>query len=146
MLLSRAIKFEISIFFGIPTDFKVSHSSFGFPIYSEILSPKIACFYAVINFNVFYFAFLYRYLSIWSLDFLNVLKSLSLVFIFFKTSPSWYLVWLFWPNMVQYCQWLSKCFFFWINLNIPHLRDEIVRCLGNWVCWGHFCKHQQCTF
>ena len=35
-----------------------------------------------------YFAFLYNSLSIWNLDFANLLKSLSLVFIFSKTSPS----------------------------------------------------------
>ena len=53
-----------------------------------VYHKKTALFYAVINFNVFYIAYLYSSLSIWSLDFLNLLKSLSLVFIFCKTSPS----------------------------------------------------------
>ena len=89
LLLSTALKFEISVFCGMLRDFKVSHSSFGFPIFSESLSSKNArFFFTVINFNVLYFAFLYSSLSIWSLDFLNFLKSLSLVFIFSKTSLS----------------------------------------------------------
>ena len=94
MLFSTALKFEIIVFFGMPRYFKVSHISFGFQIYSESLSSKNACFFAVINFNVLYFAFLYSSLSIWSLDFLNLLKSLSPVFIFSKTSTSNHL-WVF---------------------------------------------------
>ena len=94
LLLSTALKFEISVFCGMPRDFKVSHSSFGFPIFSESLSSKNARFFAAINFNVLYFAFLYSSLSIWSLDFLNFLKSLSLVFKFSKTSLSNYF-WVF---------------------------------------------------
>ena len=57
MLLSTALKFEISVFCGMPRDFKVSHSSFAFPIFSESLSSKTARFFAAINFNVLYFAF-----------------------------------------------------------------------------------------
>ena len=45
LLLSTALKFEISVFFGIPRNFKVSHSSFGFPIHSESLSSKNAIFF-----------------------------------------------------------------------------------------------------
>ena len=45
-------------------------------------------FFCCNYFNVLYFAFLYNSLSIWSLGFLFFLKSLSLVFIFSKTSPS----------------------------------------------------------
>ena len=52
LLLSTTLKFEISVFCGIPTDVKVSHNSLGFPIFSESLSSK-----NVINFNVLYFAF-----------------------------------------------------------------------------------------
>ena len=33
LLISTALKFEIIVFFGIPRDFKVSHSSFGFLIH-----------------------------------------------------------------------------------------------------------------
>ena len=42
MLLSTPLKFEISVFFRIPRDFKVSHSSFGLSIYSDSLSLKNA--------------------------------------------------------------------------------------------------------
>ena len=31
LLLSTALEFEISVFYGMPRYFKVSHSSFGFP-------------------------------------------------------------------------------------------------------------------
>ena len=61
LLLSTALKFEISVFCGMPRDFKVSHSSFGFPVFSENL---MLVFDAVINFDVLYFAFctvLYQY-------------------------------------------------------------------------------------
>ena len=126
MLLSIALKFEISVFFGMPRDFKVFHSSFGLPIHSESLPSKNARFFAVINFNVLYFAFLYSSLSIWSLDFFNLLKSLSLVFICSKISPSNYF-WVFALTLlvlqgailsttilnfykVQYCQQLSLIF------------------------------------
>ena len=64
LLLSTALKFEISVFCCMPRDFKVSHSSFGFPIFSESLSSKNARFFAAINFNVLYFAFFYSSLSI----------------------------------------------------------------------------------
>ena len=37
-LLSTALRFETSVFFGMWRAFKVSHNSFGFPIYSESLS------------------------------------------------------------------------------------------------------------
>ena len=57
LLLSTTLKFEISVFCGIPTDVKVSHNSLGFPIFSESLSSKNARFFVVINFNVLYFAF-----------------------------------------------------------------------------------------
>ena len=63
-LLSTTLKFEISVFCDMPRDFKVSHSFFGFPIFSDSLSSKNACFFAAINFNVFYFAFLCSSLSI----------------------------------------------------------------------------------
>ena len=59
LLLSTALKFEISIFCGMPRDFKVSQSSFGFPIFSASLSSKNARFCAAINFNVLYFIVLY---------------------------------------------------------------------------------------
>ena len=61
LLLSTALKFEISVFCGMPRDLKVSHSSFGFPVFSENL---MLVFDAVINFDVLYFAFLYSSLSI----------------------------------------------------------------------------------
>ena len=64
LLPSTALKFEISVFCGMPKDFKVSHSSFGFPIFSESLSSKNARLFAAINFNVLYFAFLLSSLSI----------------------------------------------------------------------------------
>ena len=64
LLLSTTLKFEIIVFCGMPREFKVSHSSFGFPIFSESLSSKNARFFAAINFNVLYFAFLYSSLSI----------------------------------------------------------------------------------
>ena len=64
LLLSTALIFEISVFCGMPRDFKVSHCSFSFPIFSENLSSKNARFFAAINFNVLYFAFLYSSLSI----------------------------------------------------------------------------------
>ena len=57
LLLSTTLKFEISVFCGIPTDVKVSNNSLGFPIFSESLSSKNARFFAVINFNVLYFTF-----------------------------------------------------------------------------------------
>ena len=44
LLLSTALKFEISVFCGMPRDFNVSHSSFGFPIFSASLSSKNARF------------------------------------------------------------------------------------------------------
>ena len=64
LLLSTALKFEISVFSGMLGDFKVSHSSFSFPIFSESLSSKNARFFAEINFVVLYFAFLSSSLSI----------------------------------------------------------------------------------
>ena len=64
LLLSTPLKFEINVFCGMPRDFKVSHSSFGFPIFSESLSSKNARFFAAFNFNLLYFAFLYSSLSI----------------------------------------------------------------------------------
>ena len=57
LLLSTALKFEISIFFGMSKDFKVCHISFGFSIYSDSLSSKNCRSFAVINFNVLYFSF-----------------------------------------------------------------------------------------
>ena len=42
LILSNALKFEISVFFGMPRIFKVSHNSFGFPIYAESLSSENA--------------------------------------------------------------------------------------------------------
>ena len=44
-------------------------------------------FFAAINYSVLHFPFLYSSLSMWSLQFLSVLKSFSLVFIFFWNSP-----------------------------------------------------------
>ena len=35
LLLLSALAFEVSVFFGMSSDFKVSYSVFGFPIYSE---------------------------------------------------------------------------------------------------------------
>ena len=64
LLLSTALELEISVFCGMQRDFKVSHNSFGFPIFSESLSQKNARFFATINFNVLYFVFLYSSLSI----------------------------------------------------------------------------------
>ena len=64
LLHSTALKFGISVVYGMPRDFKASHSSFGFPIFSASLSSKNACFFAAINFKVLYFAFLYSSLSI----------------------------------------------------------------------------------
>ena len=64
LLLSTALIFQISVFCGMPRDFKVSHCSFSFPIFSENLSSKNVCFFAAVNFNVLYFAFLYSSLSI----------------------------------------------------------------------------------
>ena len=113
MLLSTALKFETSVFFGMPRDFKVSHSCFGFLIHSESLSSKNANFFAVINFNVLHFAFLYSSLSLRSLDFLKLLKSLSPVFIRSKTSPSnhfWGFALTLWSYKVHYCQQLSLFF------------------------------------
>ena len=37
LLLSTVLKFEICVFCGMPRDFTVSYSSFGFPIFSESL-------------------------------------------------------------------------------------------------------------
>ena len=54
----------------------------------RVYHQKMLVFFALINFNVLYFAFLYNSLSMWSLDFLNLLKNLSLELIFSKTSPS----------------------------------------------------------
>ena len=54
----------------------------------RVYHQKMLVFFALINFNVLYFAFLYNSLSMWSLDFLNLLKNLSLELTFSKTSPS----------------------------------------------------------
>ena len=45
LLLSTALELEISVFCGMQRDFKVSHNSFGFPIFSESLSQKNARFF-----------------------------------------------------------------------------------------------------
>ena len=83
-----ALRFEITIFLGIPRDFRMFHNSFCLPMLSESFSSKNACFFAAINFGATYVAFLCNYLSIWSLVFLNVWKSLSLDLSFSNTSPS----------------------------------------------------------
>ena len=44
LLLSTALKFEISVSCGMPRDSKVSHSPFGFPLFSENLSSKMLSF------------------------------------------------------------------------------------------------------
>ena len=45
LLLSTALKFEISVYCAMSRDFKVSHSSFGFPIFSASLSSENARFF-----------------------------------------------------------------------------------------------------
>ena len=45
LLLSTALKFETSVFFGMSRDFKVSDISFGFPICSESLSSIMFVFF-----------------------------------------------------------------------------------------------------
>ena len=71
LLSSIALKFETTVFLGIPRDFRIFHNSFGLPTLSESFSSKKACFFAAINFCASYLVFLYNSLLIWSLAFLN---------------------------------------------------------------------------
>ena len=50
LLSSIALKFETTIFLGIPRDFRVFRNSFGLPTLYESFSSKKACFFAPINF------------------------------------------------------------------------------------------------
>ena len=63
-LSSIVIKFETTVFLGIPRDFRVFHNYFGLPTLSESFSSKKAWFLAVMNFFVLYLAFLYNSLLI----------------------------------------------------------------------------------
>ena len=51
------MKFETTIFLGIPKDFKVFHSSFGLTARSVSFSPKDA---SVINFSELYLAYIFQ--------------------------------------------------------------------------------------
>ena len=64
LVLSIALKFETTVFLGIPRDFRVFHNFFGLPTLCESFLSKNACFFAAINFFVSCFAFLYISLSI----------------------------------------------------------------------------------
>ena len=72
LLSSLELKFETTVFLGITRDFRVFHNNFALPILSESFSSKKACFFAAINFGASYLAFLYNYLSIWSLEYLSI--------------------------------------------------------------------------
>ena len=56
LLPSTTLKFEISVFCGMPRDFKVSHSSLVFQYFLRVYHKKVLGFFAAINFNVLYFA------------------------------------------------------------------------------------------
>ena len=60
LLSSIALKVEITVLFCIPRDLGDSNNSLGLPAVSESFSPKIACFFDVINFEASYLAFLYN--------------------------------------------------------------------------------------
>ena len=85
---STAFKLVITVLFGILRDLRDPHNSLGLPIISESFSSKNACVFDVVNFKASYIGFICNYLSIWSLDFLNFLKSLFLRFNFSNASPS----------------------------------------------------------
>ena len=86
LLLSIVVKFETTVFLGMPRDFRVFHNSFGFQRLSQRFSSKNGCFIAAINLSASYLAFLYNFLLICSLDFLNTLKSLPFDLGFSSTS------------------------------------------------------------
>ena len=64
LLSSIVLKFETTVFLGIPRDFRVFHNYFGLPTLSESFSSKKACFSAASIFSSSYLAFLYNSLSI----------------------------------------------------------------------------------
>ena len=152
-LLSTVLKLEINFFFRMSRGFKVSYTYFSFSIYFESLSLKgTHFFFAGINFNLWYFAFMYNSLSI----FINILKSLPLVSIFsifyllfsiilylpiksFLSSSS-YLFGLTRCHAVNNCTYFSKTnkqkkknkSASFRSLNSPHF--------GKWLSSGHLCK------
>ena len=67
--------------------FSLACNSFELSTVSESFSLKNACFFVAINFSALYLAFLYIYLWICSLAFLNALNSMSLDLRFSSNSP-----------------------------------------------------------
>ena len=88
LLLSIALNFETTVSLGIPSDFRVYNNSFGLLTLSETFSSKTTCFFAAINVCTSYLAFLHNSLLMYSLVFLNTLKSLFLDLSVLSTSPS----------------------------------------------------------
>ena len=140
---SIALKFETTVFLGLKRDFRVFRNSFGLPTLSESSSSENTYFFASIKCFALNLAFSYYSLSIWSLVFLNAVKSLSCDLSFSSTSPS-NQFWVFPLTRLilegGYCQWLSL--FFQRSLNPPDWHLQNIHSLKNLFSSERFYKHQ----